>query len=721
MRTALFTIAILFLPMIVNGFSKGNSFINHELKVSLDPVARCFTAEDTITVPEGRPRTLHFSLHKGLKPVSLTPNVTAVRESGRQQAVPIELYRVSLPAGTRTFVLKFGGEIYHPVSPPGQEIATGMRETPGIISKEGVFLSGVSHWYPQFGAGLITFTLEVNLPHDWDVVSQGKRTSHQVEDDAKHVTWRCEQPQEEIFAVAARFFEYSRAAGDLKLMVFLREEDRNVADTYLAAAVRYLDTYDKMIGPYAYKKFALVENFWETGYGMPSFTLMGPKVIRFPFIVHTSYPHEILHNWWGNGVFPDPSSGNWSEGLTAYLADHLVQEQRGTACRYRRDVLQKFADYVSQGKDFPLTKFRSRHSTATEAIGYGKGLMFFHMLRTELGDDAFVKGLREFYRNYKFKFASFDDIRRSFETVSGKDLSRAFHQWVDRPGAPQLRISNARVTTEREGYLATVLFEQVQADAPYYLNIPVAITMKGQDRAYQTVVCMTKRRHEAEFRLPLLPLRMDVDPEFDVFRRLAPEEAPPALSQIFGARKLTIVLPSSARDPFNKAFQELAQAWRESGPDEIKVVSDSELRSLPSDASVVILGWENRFLGQIFPPLAKYGVRLEHDILAIGENRVTKTGHSVAMTVRHPKNNKLALTWIAGDRADAIRVLARKLPHYQNYGYLVFEGDKAVNVLKGYWPVLRSPMSVFFPGKNSSILKVPTGKLLPRKPLARLP
>ena len=58
---------------------------------------------------------------------------------------------------------------------------------------------------------------------------------------------------------------------------------------------------------------------------MPSFTLLGAKVIRLPFIVSSSYPHEILHNWWGNGVFVDVQQGNWCEGLTAYLADHLLQ------------------------------------------------------------------------------------------------------------------------------------------------------------------------------------------------------------------------------------------------------------------------------------------------------------------------------------------------------------------------------------------------------------
>jgi aminopeptidase N len=257
---------------------------------------------------------------------------------------------------------------------------------------------------------------------------------------------------------------------------------------------------------------------------MPSFTLIGPKVIRFPFIIDSSYPHEILHNWWGNGVFPDPHSGNWSEGLTAYLADHLIQEQRGTASQYRRDILQKYTDYVSKEKDFPLSQFRSRHSSATEAIGYGKALMFFHMLRMQLGDEDFIEGLRVFYRDNKFEFASYDDIRKGLGTARDESLRRTFIQWVDRPGAPQLRISNPGVRKERDEYVVQMLLEQLQDGVPYRLNVPVAVTAHEQDQAYQTTVRMTEKRQEVEFTMRHAPLRIDVDPEFDVFRRLAREE-----------------------------------------------------------------------------------------------------------------------------------------------------------------------------------------------------
>ena len=65
-------------------------------------------------------------------------------------------------------------------------------------------------------------------------------------------------------------------------------------------------------------------------------------MIRLPFILHTSYPHEILHNWWGNSVYVDGASGNWCEGLTAYLADHLIREGQGRGAEYRLDTLKKY-------------------------------------------------------------------------------------------------------------------------------------------------------------------------------------------------------------------------------------------------------------------------------------------------------------------------------------------------------------------------------------------
>ena len=128
--------------------------------------------------------------------------------------------------------------------------------------------------------------------------------------------WRCDDPQEEIYLLAGRFTEYRKQGDSIEALVLLREPDAALAQQYLDATQTYVQLYSELIGPYPYSKFALVENFWETGYGMPSFTLLGEKVIRFPFILHSSYPHELLHNWWGNSVYVDFETGKSLSGVT---------------------------------------------------------------------------------------------------------------------------------------------------------------------------------------------------------------------------------------------------------------------------------------------------------------------------------------------------------------------------------------------------------------------
>ncbi len=79
---------------------------------------------------------------------------------------------------------------------------------------------------------------------------------------------------------------------------------------------------------------------------------------------------------------------------------------------------------------FPLAQFTSRHSEQSEAVGYGKAMMMFHMLRRQLGDDTFMRALQDFYRDYRFKIAGFADLERAFAQTSGKDLQPFFAQWV---------------------------------------------------------------------------------------------------------------------------------------------------------------------------------------------------------------------------------------------------------------------------------------------------
>ncbi len=619
-------------------------------------------------------------------------------------------FTIKLTHGTKIFTLKYSGVIHYPLEQDDKEEARGIKQTLGIISEEGVYLEKESFWYPVFNKGLVSFNLQIELPPEWDAVSQGERTLHIKEKNLTRVQWNSPEPQDEIYLIAARFTEYTQQAGRVAVEAFLRTPDKELADKYLNAASQYIAMYEKLIGPYPYKKFALVENFYETGFGMPSFTLLGSKVTRLPFIINSSYPHEILHNWWGNSVFVDYNSGNWSEGLTAYLSDYLIMEQQEKGMEYRQTTLQKYADYVSTGKDFPLTEFRMRYSAPTESIGYGKSLLFFHMLRQKLGDKDFTAGLQDFYLKNKFEFASFTDIKKSFEDASKRDLSIDFKQWVAQAGAPEIRLTDVKATTDKEGYLITGYIEQVQKGEAYHIQIPVAVTMENTERAFQTVLIMDKKKMKFSISAPSRPLRIDIDPEFDIFRRLDRAETPPAISQVLGAREMLIILPSSASHSLLLSYREFAKALSNLNADKTKIMLDKEIKKLPSGQAVIILGWENIFLKKMTSLLSKYDVLIDKS-----------KDHSVVFSARDPKDIEMALLFIASDAIEALPGLGRKLPHYHKYSYLTFKGKEPENITKGRWPVYDSPMTAYLPDKNGAITKIEMGKLAARNPLIALP
>lgn len=727
----LFTI-ILFSTAVFAG-----STVHHKLSVTIDPAKHFLEVVDQITIPADQIKsTMYFLLNGDLNVTSETPGVTIKLEQGGIKAEDFGMDREDFHLasefkqnkyalnfagevkGDLTFTLKISGVVNYPIKQIGEEYARGFSQTPGIIDEQGVYLGGSTYWVPWFNDNWITFELTTSMPEGWSVVSQGKRTQNELKNKIQTSVWDSPEPMEEVYLIAAKFTEYSKSAGAIDVMAFLRTPDEALANKYLETTAQYLEMYRKLIGPYPFTKFALVENFWETGYGMPSFTLLGEQIIRFPFILHSSYPHELLHNYWGNSAYIDFKSGNWCEGLTAYMADHLIAEQRGQADEYRRTTLQKYTDYVNESNDFPLNKFISRTDPSSEAIGYGKNSMMWDMLREQVGDELFVRGFQKFYRDNKFKAASFDNIRTAFESVTDKDLKSFFDQWVNRKGAPELSVSNVKCEKRNNEYLLGFTLKQLQKEEAFVLDVPVAISFAKNSEIKKVV--MSGKEQNYEFAFQENPLLVQIDPQFNLFRKLNFNEIPPSLSKIFGSEKLLIVLPSNAAKEKLESYQELAKIWSGDTTKEIEVAFDSKYEELPSDRSIWIFGMENKFASVIKNGLKDYDSEINSDAVKLGKNSFPISNNSFIISVRHPKNPDNVLVYLSTENKEAISGLAKKLPHYGKYSYLVFEGNEPTNTGKGEWGSVNSPLTakVNTPGEENNFESLPD--LPKRKALAEL-
>ena len=700
----------------------------HAMTIKLDPASHRITVKDRIELPASM-TAVEFVLADSLAIASSSPAVERVPagdlnaflgagsgESGER--VGLARYRVGAIGSDRTITLEYSGIVNTPLSDEKEQYSRGFRSTPGIIGPEGIYLSATSGWYPLFGGGLVSFDLDVtDVPDGWHVITTGGGTSR---DAQGHARWASEGLVDDIYLVGGPLNMWKDSAGVAEALVYLHDKDDALAAKYLTATAQYIEMYRSLIGPYPYGKFALVENFWETGYGMPSFTLLGSQVIRFPFIIVSSYPHEILHNWWGNSVFVDYETGNWCEGLTAYMADHLLKEQRGQGTEYRQSTLQKYRDYVSDGRDFPLTEFRSRHNAATEAVGYGKSLMGFHMLRLRVGDDAFRKALASFYKKNRGRRASFADVRSSFEEVTKSDLAPFFHDWVDRAGAPALVVSVEGVKQVANGWSVKGSLRQTQAEAvgTFAWDVPVVLTTA--DGVATSNLKLAGKETKFELTSKSRPLLLEVDPSFDVFRLLDPRETPPSIGQIFGEPKILAVLPSKASADEQKRWRELVTGWQTESHS-ISIVDDSSLKALPADTSVWLLGRENLFAPKVMPSDPALGLGISAETVKLASDETNWKNHSVVVVRRHPGSASHAIGWLAVDPPDAFAGFGRKLPHYGKYSYLAFEGAEPVNTIKGQWVGVDSPLRVDLRPAGERSAQLATRQAPARKALAELP
>lgn len=689
---------------------------HHDINVTLDPEKHWADIEDLITLYPGGRKTqeITFLLHANYKTVVTDiPHKgdwhvkIAPVEDGHTNLQKITVHKPKDQAWPDFLQIKF----YYrgKYSDALRESAEAPPGAPGAEKDHGLFLSGASYFYPVVDdpgePALITFSLSANLPASWKVVSQGKRVRETTVNGPRHTFWQCDDPMEEIFLIADQFQEYQDKYEDVTLYVFLRKDEKRLALKYLKAAKSYIAFYEQLIGSYPFVKFAVVENALQTGYGMPSFTLLGSRIMRFPFILHSSYPHEILHNWWGNGVYIDPRGGNWSEGLTAYLSDHLFPDLKGKGDRYRFQELMKYSSYVNTENDFPLSQFKGRTDMASQAIGYSKLTMVLNMLRLELGDAIFLKALREFFITQKFRHAGFDALRGHFEAASGKKLDVFFRQWVRSKGAPELQLADATYENFQSEYRLALTIVQKQKRPRFDITLPVAVWVEGSDKPIiKNLQLESKSSQEVRLFVPGEPRAVMLDPYYDVFRKLDPREAPASIGQSYGAQAAAAVFSQQEKKPLRKAYGQFAQQLGK------PTTSFDDTTYLPApNAALWLFGRNNAVAQSLKPALNKKQVDFNKDGITIEGQSFAWQDHSFVFTVPHPHDATRSATWIITDHPESIPGLMRKLPHYGKYGALVFKGTAPTNVFKGTWPAERvGLMKVFQKG---------TFQLPPRPPL----
>ena len=635
-----------------------------ELDVRLDPQTRALHVEATLRAD----RLTGFALRDGL-------NISQAVADGK----PVELHAGPVAHGVREWRLARSAQAlriaYQGTLAPlerGADHRRVLRALPPMASPEGSFLPAGSLWVPWPGA-MFTYRLHLSLPAGQRGLVPGdlREETMATSPAARTVaTFEMRMPSDGIDLMAGPYVVDERiverpSGGPLRLRTYFTEAIQTLAKDYLDDSQRYLERYSKEIGAYPFASFSVVASPLPTGFGMPTLTYIGEAVLRLPFIRASSLGHEVLHNWWGNGVLVDYAAGNWSEGLTTFMADYAYKEEvsADAAREMRLGWLRDFAA-LPQGAAKPLTEFRSRAHGADAATGYGKAAMLFVMLRDLIGRAAFEQGVRGLWSHYRFREASWNDLRKAFEAASGRDLSVFFMQWLERAGAPVLRVASARA----RGSDVEVTLEQ--SAPPYLLHVPLELV--GGAQTLTRDVAFSRARETLRIEGAASASAVRLDPDLRLWRRLDPQALPPILREWILARAphYAVVTPS---DDVRAAAERLAQRLFES-PARPAEPADGD------KAPLLIVG----LYADVDTALARLG-------LPPRPAQVARSGSARVWTIpRAPYNTPIAV--VSARDAEALAALERPLPHYGAQSWLVFDGRRAL--ARGVWPLQDKPTPI---------------------------
>jgi len=387
----------------------------------------------------------------------------------------------------------------------------------------------VHHWIPSFDhpSAKATVTFSITAPAQNEVVANGKLDRVESSPGMTR-TWTYTETAPippYCMIIAAGDFAHLEfpAHGVPSLSYYVPQPDRPAAMQGFGPATPALKFFGELVAPYPYEKLALIIGATRFGGMENSSAIVFPSgllsrksedlspTFHIPVGLRDVVAHEIAHQWFGDSVTESTWSDLWlSEGFADYFAGLFIQRHEGEAAfrRYMKQEADTYFDYERKRRS-PI------HDPDTEdlfkllnANNYQKGAWVLHMLRAELGDEAFFRGIRAYYEAHKNATATSEDLRAALETSSGKSLKDFFARWIYGAGHPDYQLAwrwNAQTSK------VELRLKQLQREPAFPNGLPIEIvTVAGRQRF---LIKPTNKDTTEHFQLEGTPTMVSIDPD----------------------------------------------------------------------------------------------------------------------------------------------------------------------------------------------------------------
>jgi aminopeptidase N len=294
-----------------------------------------------------------------------------------------------------------------------------------------------------------TLDFHIVAPDHYTVVANGAlQEEKKLPFHLKMTHWRESEPLAPkimVIGIADFAVDHPGDAVGIPVWNYVYSQNKEAGFHSYAVALDILPFYISHIGPYPFEKegnvqsktrFGGLENasaifYYEGSVGSPG--------------IESLMAHEIAHQWFGDAATETAWRHLWlSEGFATYMTLCYLENKYGPdtlKTGLRKDRAKVIAFEKRRFTPVVDTSVHADYMQLLNPNSYEKGGWVLHMLRREIGDDIFWKGISAYYTKYRNKNASSADFEHIMDSVSGRDLHAFFQQWLEVPGHPHVTIT----------------------------------------------------------------------------------------------------------------------------------------------------------------------------------------------------------------------------------------------------------------------------------------
>lgn len=488
------------------------------------------------------------------------------------------------------------------------------------------------HDYPNDrGSSSISITTDAR----YTVVSNGELLGVDDLPESRERTWRFFESHPHVtYLMSVAVAEFSSQVTQwrgIPVEYYVPAEDAEKIERNLGLTPRMLDIISDYVGmDYPYAKYAqvAVSEYVFGGMENISATTLTRGAFRDEIAVQESdmeglVSHELAHQWWGDMLTCRDWSHAWlNEGFATYF-ETIVHEQIHGDDRMQWDMLGNFESYAGSGYRRSMVERRYRiPMDVFDSHIYARGACVLHMLRHELGDEAFQHALRYYTATRAWTTVTTQDLVDAIEASTGRSVERFFDQWVRGQGHPELVSSWS--WSEATGL---VHLSVDQGETEFALTLPVAF-LQSDGTLTEHRLELESHSLEAWLPSPERPVSVLVDPDgwllAEVDESLGQDEAVERLALLvqgprhLRARVRTVralgelgakpgivaaLEAALAEDPFVGVREEAAEALGKIGDEEARdallaLLEDASPRVRASAASALGGFWRDEAVAQ---------------------------------------------------------------------------------------------------------------------------